>query len=84
MNAKPLLPLPKQTNEALKPIQLLMPCLILAFGLALGILAFFVELSVGSKNKIRTGGRSWAKKVKPQASGGPGGVPGGVPGGPKW
>ena len=52
MNAKPFIPLPKQRhNEGLKSVQLLMLFLILAFGLTLGILAFFVEFSVGPKRK---------------------------------
>ena len=52
MNAKPFIPLPKQRhNEGLKPVQLLMLFLILAFGLTIGVLAFFVELLVGPKGK---------------------------------
>ena len=52
MNAEPLIPLPKQIpNASLESVQLLMLFLLWAVGMALGILAFLVELAVGLKAK---------------------------------
>ena len=66
LNAKPFIPLPKQRlNEALKPVQLMMVFLLLAFGIALGILAFMVELMVGVKTKKDKGKKGRGKVVGP-------------------